>query len=610
MQTTIASVVGLLVSVACLVGPVAAQVQSPEGLREWRFVPDYRLPARAGAVPERLASTPVIPAAAVSVDPPAMRLEGMAPTDRQVLQLAPDGVPGAFYADLWLLDHVNRPVGASLAYRDNASHEPIVTLNYFNRAASVTIAGETVLTHPIGKGFKEYFYHLAISVEPQRVTLYVNGQAVASSEMRAEAMPGGRVELLSYLGNEPHMQTADLVLRVGLRPRPMSSEEVASRFGRLSDLAEQGILCDRDLHFTAGPVIQGVTQDAISFVWETSRPTSARLEWGTDSSFGKSRTIDTASGVQHLRITGLAPDTNYFYQLTAADGQGNRIDSGVLTFRTAVGTGVPVTFAVIGDTESRPHINHAISKLVWDQRPQFVLNVGDLSDGGQKPNKFQWTYEYFTGVQSLASRVPFYPVPGNGESDLHWYNAYHPAYGDEGIYSFVFGDAEFFMLDSNKAREDFGPGNRQYEWLKSRLEASDAKWKFVAHHHPTYTSDEDDYGNTWKGPSTLGDEHVRQILPLYEAMNVDMVFFGHLHTYERSHPVREGRVDPTGVVHVQAGGAGGHLEDFTPTRNWFSARTYRGHHYVMITLAGDTLSLRAYDHHGRMIDNHDHRKSR
>jgi hypothetical protein len=30
----------------------------------------------------------------------------------------------------------------------------------------------------------------------------------------------------------------------------------------------------------------------------------------------------------------------------------------------------------------------------------------------------------------------------------------------------------------------------------------------------------------------------------------------------------------------------------------------------MITLAGDTLSLRAHDHEGRMIDSFDHRKAR
>jgi hypothetical protein len=390
----------------------------------------------------------------------------------------------------------------------------------------------------------------------------------------------------------------------------MSSEEVASRFGRLSTLAEEGILCDRDLHFTAGPVIQRATTDGISIVWETSRPTRAKLEWGLDSSFGESKLLPAAAGVQHHRIEGLAPDTAYFYRLVTVDEQGTEIDSGLLTFRTAVEPGRPVSFAVMGDTESRPHINHAVGKLIWDQRPHFILNVGDLSDGGQQPNRFQWTYEYFTGVQSLHARIPFFPVPGNGEADLHWYNAYHPAYGTDGFYSFVFGDAEFFMLDSNRAREDFGPGNRQYEWLKQRLAASTAKWKFVAHHHPTYSSDEDDYGNTWKGPSTLGDTHVRQILPLYEAMDVDMVFFGHLHTYERSHPVRNGEVDPTGVIHIQTGGAGGHLEDFTPNRTWFNARSFRGHHYVMITLSGDTLTLHAYDHEGRMIDSMTHTKQR
>ena len=62
-------------------------------------------------------------------------------------------------------------------------------------------------------------------------------------------------------------------------------------------------------------------------------------------------------------------------------------------------------------------------------------------------------------------------------------------------------------------------------------------------------------------------------------------------------------MDPeAGVVYVTTGGAGGSLEDFAPTRIWFSGHKYRGHHYCLVAIHGDRLSLKAYDVEGRMFD--------
>ena len=57
-----------------------------------------------------------------------------------------------------------------------------------------------------------------------------------------------------------------------------------------------------------------------------------------------------------------------------------------------------------------------------------------------------------------------------------------------------------------------------------------------------------------------------------------------------------------GPIYVQAGGAGGNLEDFAPTRNNRSAKTYTGHHYVMVRIIGDRLRLETRDLEGRLRD--------
>jgi len=91
-----------------------------------------------------------------------------------------------------------------------------------------------------------------------------------------------------------------------------------------------------------------------------------------------------------------------------------------------------------------------------------------------------------------------YPCIGNHEKNHAHYYKYFSLPKPEYYYSFKYGNAEFFVLDTNTLR-DLSPKGEQYPWLEKGLAASDAKWKFVYHHHPAYSSDADDYGNTYRG---------------------------------------------------------------------------------------------------------------
>ena len=52
------------------------------------------------------------------------------------------------------------------------------------------------------------------------------------------------------------------------------------------------------------------------------------------------------------------------------------------------------------------------------------------------------------------------------------------------------------------------------------------------------------------------------------------MFNGHIHVYERTWPIRAGKVEPkNGVVYVTSGGGGGALENFSPVPTWFKAQT-------------------------------------
>ena len=156
------------------------------------------------------------------------------------------------------------------------------------------------------------------------------------------------------------------------------------------------------------------------------------------------------------------------------------------------------------------------------------------------------------------------------------------------------------MVDSNR---NVGPGSEQYVWLKKRLASSKAKWKFVSYHHPSYTSDENDYGDMWSGPSTHGDLRIRALMPLFDQYGVDIVWNGHIHSYERTWPLKGGKVVETGgTIYMITGGGGGGLETPGPVRAWFQTNVRGGPHWCYIAVNGGTLELKAFDLEGRLFD--------
>lgn len=577
--------------------------------------PDYSLFGRAAnrvapRLPSPSAQWPV-----VGVQAAPLLMLGHVPTHRLPHFFPTVQLPkGAFTIEMWLLNHVNQPVGVSLALRSaQGQPDPHWLVGYYGRNMLATwqqANHETVSAQGnLSRGWKKYWLHLAYVFDEQEIRLYQEGNLIATQPYTAAlaTQPSDYLELAGYFANEPYMEIANLLKHIRIHAGALGESELKASFEAHQKWVEAGSLYPGIAHLNAGPYLHYVTPNSIHIAWETNvKMAQTHLRYGTALPLGQSVALPPPSSdtcfIQTHVLEGLQPATPYFYELVMKTPAGDTIRSGVNTFATAPDEEQPFTFAVIGDTEARPHINFRLSELVWDERPSFVLLLGDLTDGGQRPHKFEWNQEYFQGIGPLAARVPIFSVLGNGESDQHWYGQYHdlPDLGD--AYTFRYGDVAFFMLNSNH-RADFSPGGRQYAWLEGQLKACTARRKVVCHHHAPYSSDEDDYGNSWEGASDMGDLAVRKITPLYEQYGVDVVFFGHLHTYQRLLPMTTERLDErNGVVYVQAGGGGGNLEDFAPTHTWFSGKTYRGHHYLTVTVTAARMELRMYDLDGDLRD--------
>lgn len=447
------------------------------------------------------------------------------------------------------------------------------------------------------------YYHVVGTYDGAEMRLYVNGELEGVSPMQQGTVYPSRnaAYVIGAVADHDELNCHQGLIRdVAVYDLAATEKWVRHDFDHGSDLLEldRSVTPD-ELDFVVSPYLQFVTQDSVTVMWETSRPAEGRVLCGEHGEAAKPYEGANDVQIHEIRLDGLQPQTPYHYQVETTDDRGRTIRSPLLTFQTANLPETPFAFGVLSDTQENPRVCKILSDLLWMQRPNFVIIPGDLVDTG--PNKRQWVEEFFPGMQPLASRVAFFPVLGNHEQNAAHYYRYMSLPEPEYYYTFHYGNAQFFMLDSNKQVDE---SSEQYRWLEAQLTESTATWKFVSYHHPSYSSDEDDYGDMWKGErSTHGDLRIRPLVALYDRYGVDIVWNGHIHSYERSWPLKSDKpVEAEGTIYMITGGAGGQLETAGPIKPWFQNNVKHGHHYCLVTVNGRRLEFKAFDLEGHAFD--------
>ena len=591
-------------------GPIAEPVGA------WDFQPDYSLPRNARKSAPRNAN-PEREHRVLRGETVEQRFLGAQQTGRYGDLLVSEEVPADdFTVELWLLDHVNTDIGAMAGvFSGPGKRDNHWALGYYGDTVAfgaLSDDNDALLLDTQDADLEPYkgrWLHIIGSWNGEVLKIYFNGRKVAEKrpEYELQRPEEARFDLLSFTQEEQYMGFANILQGAQVFDTALSDEAIDHLFEARTSNVDVGIVHSERFHFTAGPYLNAPMERSVSLIAETDRAAELTVRYGVDPETMASITSDMAR-LHAITLEDLAPDTSYFYEVVARDGHGEEISSGLLTFQTAVREGQPFRFAVIGDTEARPFVNNAVAQGVWEARPHFAVLLGDLTDGGFESRRFEWTHEFFVGMGPLVERLPVIATPGNGEADLHWYRHYHNLPGEENYYAWRYGNVEFFVLDSNlsdREREDPGFRARQREWLAEALASSNARWKIAVHHHPVFTSDENDYGDSWSEAGRgIGDVQVREdFMGLYDQYGVDIVLYGHMHIYERSHPMRAGQVDVlNGTIYIGSGGGGGNLEDFTPTRQGYSATTFRGYHFGLFDISGDIVRYEVRDTEGRLRD--------
>jgi hypothetical protein len=247
---------------------------------------------------------------------------------------------------------------------------------------------------------------------------------------------------------------------------------------------------------------------------------------------GREESVHAAT-FAHLR-----PGAAYEYELDGPESAGGR-------FRTAPEPGEPFRFVVYGDTRTNPRDHAAVSRGIARANPAFVVMSGDLVADGNVWDL--WKAEFFEPAAPYLKEAALRPARGNHEGNAVFYAAFFGLPLDKLYYSFDYGNAHFVVLDN------YAPDRQaMVEWLEEDLAASQAEWKFVCYHTPTFNVG--GHGSRW------GQEDV---LPIMEKYGVDFAFYGHSHLYERFLPIGPPGEKP--IIHVVSGGGGAPLYGAVPS---------------------------------------------
>lgn len=298
----------------------------------------------------------------------------------------------------------------------------------------------------------------------------------------------------------------------------------------------------------------------IRISWITNDGNSPSLvEYGTSPGQYSSRAhgkttsysyIFYSSGTIHHAVIGpLEHNTVYFYR---CGGQGPEFQ-----LKTPPSQ-LPITFAVAGDLGQTGWTKSTLNHIDLCQYDVHLL-PGDLAYADYLQHRWDTFGEL---VEPLASARPWMVTEGNHEQEsipllkdgFESYNArWKMPFEESGsnsnlYYSFGAAGVHTIMLGSYT---DYDEYSEQYSWLKADLLKVDrmrTPWLLVLFHVPWYNSNTAHQGE--------GDKMMGAMEPLLYAAGVDIVLAGHVHAYERSMRVYNGKPDPCGAVHITIGDGG------------------------------------------------------
>ena len=328
---------------------------------------------------------------------------------------------------------------------------------------------------------------------------------------------------------------------------------------------------------TNAVAVGGVDSSRLVWVTETEAA-DFTVDFGPSPSYGRTALPEhrelAAGGRAHkytATLTDLKLDSQVYYRVRQG---GKTIRANAFAARKSATNSIH--FVAVGDTVRRQPPERRIAWGISQQRPDFLLHLGDIVYFKGKVREYRdrfWPCYNDSARSSprlgapIMGSVPFHVVLGN--HDVHYglnlaelpdglaafYFFHAPANGPRGLkcsipvtggteqmaafragagdsfpglsfYSFENGPAHFLFLDANTYTDFEEPSLR--DWIERDLRSAGTPWKFVVTHQPAFQTAVKEYNF----------QHMRLLSPLLERCGVDVVFSGHTHNYQRTKPIK------------------------------------------------------------------------
>lgn len=264
-----------------------------------------------------------------------------------------------------------------------------------------------------------------------------------------------------------------------------------------------------------------------------------------------------------VRLTGLRPNTIYFFIIKDSDGVSQR-----MSFKTAPDTpDERISIISGGDSRNNREARRDANRLVGKLRPHFVLFNGDMTAGDTDQEWREWFDDWQETMGSDSRLFPVVAARGNHEASNSSITELFDVSNAEVYYALSFGGNLLRVYTLNSM---IPPGGSQRDWLEGELRASkEVQWKMAQYHHPIRP-------HTRKKPEK--DELLINWATLFHQYRVDLVSESDAHMVKVTHPIRpsqepgseEGfiRDEAEGTVYMGEGCWGAPLREANDDKSW------------------------------------------
>jgi hypothetical protein len=308
--------------------------------------------------------------------------------------------------------------------------------------------------------------------------------------------------------------------------------------------------------------------------WNQVSGSTAVVYYGTTdngtnwSAYPNSKTVDrsvTFAGMNnnYARLTGLQPNTAYYFVIKDSDGTSQRF-----WFKTLPNDPAQrLSIIAGGDSRNNRTPRQNANRLVAKLRPHVVMFGGDMTASGTDIEWMEWFDDWQLTIAADGRMFPVMATRGNHESSNTFIDNLFDVPNPGVYYALTLGGS---LVRAYTLNTESSISGTQTTWLANDLAAnSNVTWKIAQYHRPMRPH------NSGK---TDGTTQYSNWAPLFQQHNVKLVVESDAHTVKTTWPVvpssgagsDEGfvRDDANGTVYVGEGCWGAPLRVDDDTKSW------------------------------------------